>query len=89
MSNKGELIKALMVAEPLGVREQKYLKVFDGTGEMQPKGDATMTTEVNGKYYYIPFVGTLYKSKFPELVNLENREITDKETIQKIKENLF
>jgi len=90
MNTKETLIKALIVRENEDILRQKYLNVYDGTGEMEPRGNAKMELDLKGEMYYVPFVGNLFKAKFPELDNINvNGQITDRETIEKIKANIF
>jgi len=83
---KRNLVKSVVV---INNNDGKTMSVFDGTGVLTTKGGASEFIMGN-ELYYIPYAGQIDKSKFKEL-NILNPtgEITNAETIKKIKENIY
>jgi len=91
MSKERVLVKHILVYENPDIRKAKYLNVYDGTGAIPNKSssDAECILEIGNKQYYTPFVGKVFKAKFPELVNLVFNNITDEAIIERIKQEIF
>lgn len=80
-----ELVKSVVVRNPDSITD-KFIAVFDGTGLMKAKNNSVMEVKFDDRHLYIPYVGNVYKSKFPDL---EDGEVTDESIIQQLKDNLI